>query len=199
MVIRILTGFWVALLAGSVSAFEFSVTSTNSYLDNVGNADNFATIFELATLPSTSGGPATGGDLLRLEVLGDFSLNGTETGPDASLSSGLMGVFSSSDVLLDVDAFNPRLRVVDAIDAGVDFVTDSDIPQDFLIDQIVVRIPTGATHLFLAPLDGFVGDNADDNSDFGARLEVVPEPAGAALLAVAMGIIAASGQRGRSA
>jgi len=188
MALRI--GLCVILLgfAQQAVAVEVPVTSTTSYLDNVGNLNNTATVYPLSTLM------AQPGDFVILEALGEFSLNGTESGPNASLSSAMIGVFSASDSLLDVDAFNPRLRVVDAIEAGTDFTTDSDISQDFLIDRTVVQVPAGATHFFVAPLDGFVGDNSDDNGNFALSVTVVPEPTSAMLLA-SFSLIALAGNR----
>jgi len=187
MSIRILVT--LTLLVGSVGtarnacAIDIPVDSTTSYLDNVGNANNTATIIELSTLMA---GP---GDSLRLEALGEYSLNGTETGPNASLSNAMIGVFSASETLLDVDASNPRLRVVDAIDAGDDFATESDIAEDFFIDNVVVEIPSGATHLFVAALDTFQADNSDDDNDFALRATVmVPEPASAILFGLAFAL-----------
>ncbi len=160
------------ILVGSIGASgeDFSVVVTDSYLDDVGNLTNSATVVDLSAsmfLP---------GNQVMLEAIGEYSLAGPETEPSAPLSSEMIGVFSSSSTLLPLNSAAPQNRVVDAIDAGADVVTDNDIPQDFFIAQTVLDIPIGATHLFVAPLDGFVGDNADDNGDFALRITQVPEP-----------------------
>jgi len=179
----------------SASGAVISVTATDSYLDNVGNLTNFATVIDLSTISLAPGqlGVAPGA-LVSLEALGEFSVNGPETDPAAGLDSGMIAVFSSSDTLLPVDAFNPRLRVVDAIEAGSDIDTNAasgfgpniDITQDFLINNTILEVPVGATHLFVSPLDGFVGDNQDTDGDFMLQITAVPEPGSFLLLAVGL-------------
>ncbi len=167
------------LLLGAMGAGaeEFSVLVTDSYLDGVGNLSDGATVVDLTAATFLPG------DQVLLEAIGEYSLAGSETEPDAPLTSEMIGVFSSSSTLLPLNsAASPQNRVVDAIDAGDDVVTDSDIPQDFFIGESYMEIPVGATHLFLSPLDGFVGDNADDNGNFALRITHVPEPNAIGLL-----------------
>jgi hypothetical protein len=81
----------------------------------------------------------------------------------------VLGVFSSSGVLLPPQEFR---RVPDAVKTGDDFRTgpvgnaDSSEPDDLIEDfQIlpatgtIIRIPEGATHLFLGVADSFYKDN----------------------------------------
>ena len=112
------------------------------------------------------------GDLIRLDALGDFSYSGREM-PDEVTA--MIGVFSSSPTLLATDKVN---RVAGAIDAGVDTVTgrtysgnrDTDIPQDFSIRSLKIRIPEGARYLFVAAPDNFYSDNADPDADYAVRI-----------------------------
>lgn len=120
------------------------------------------------------------GQYLRIGSVGAFRyING---GQDNYRS--LVGVFSASATLL---ASNLQQRVPDAIPAGPAFPSGGtyhgnlpmDIPQDFFAsrntwdDHVVVRVPAGATHLFLGVHDSLFGDNADPNGDFGATVAVV--------------------------
>ena len=108
-------------------------------------------------------------DWIQLTQLGAFSFWGPHT-PDTG--TGMIGVFSGSSTL---GPHAERYRVEDAIDAGDDIVTaitywqqlPTDIPQDFRItDKIIIQVPTGATHLFVAAHDSFYSDNSDVNADF---------------------------------
>src|SRR5687767_10369757 len=112
------------------------------------------------------------GDLIRLDALGDFSYSGGQM-PDEVKA--MIGIFSSSATLLPTDKLN---RVAGAIDAGVDTVTgrtysghrDTDIPQDFAIGSLKIRIPEGAKYLFVAAPDNFSSDNADPDADYAVRI-----------------------------
>ena len=123
-----------------------------------------------------------GSDLIRLERLGDF-----DPGPGVDDVISMIGVFSSSDVLLSSSELH---RVQDAIDAGDDGWTartwsgnlPTDIDEDFLIDDITIQVPALATHLFVAAGDSLYYDNTDPDGDFAVRATVVPEPAGLVLL-----------------
>ncbi|NOG86052.1 MAG: hypothetical protein HND49_20035 [Planctomycetes bacterium] len=69
-------------------------------------------------------------------------------------------------------------RVVGAIDAGVDYVTlfphntsiPTDISEDFFIDDIIIKVPTGAQYLIIAANDNRYFDNSDPNGDFAVRI-----------------------------
>ena len=106
------------------------------------------------------------GDMVKLSRLGEF-----DSGPAPKGSIGLLGVFSSSNVLLPATNLN---RVPGAIEAGMDFASactffscqPTDIPQDFAIGapngsftSVCLTIPAGATHLFVGPHDSFFQDN----------------------------------------
>jgi hypothetical protein len=112
------------------------------------------------------------GDLVQLDVIGDFSYARGEMPDDVKA---MIGVFSSSTTLLPADWLK---RVEGAIEAGVDIVTaptlmgnrDTDIAQDFSIASLKVRIPAGAKYLFVAAPDIFYGDNVDPDADFAVRI-----------------------------
>ncbi len=125
-------------------------------------------------------------DVLYIQRLGGFSFRSTL--PDNS-SSDTIGIFSSTPTLR-----SPRFtsRVEDAIDAGVDFDSlptffdgiGTNIAEDFLIagtspdepDGVLITVPEGATHLFVAAHDSLYRDNVDSNSDYKVLITVVPEP-----------------------
>ena len=108
------------------------------------------------------------GDSLRLLRFGEYRY--VESDPDA-VEDKMVGVFSTSSTLRERTA---RERVVGAIDVGRPYETaitsggqlPTDIEEDFLIDSVDVRVPTGAAYLFVAPDDGFYGDNLDEDRDF---------------------------------
>lgn len=112
------------------------------------------------------------GQLLKLEPLGDF-----DNGPGGDEFSNLLAVFSGSATLLGPELPN---RVPDAVDAGLTAVTGlslpshepTDIPYDFYVlpPGLVVTIPAGATHLFIAPAEIYYIDNTDPDLDFAVRL-----------------------------
>ncbi len=72
----------------------------------------------------------------------------------------LLGVFSNSNQL---DAQNVLRRVPGAIGAGLSYARPpaDDIPEDYRIEpgSTSVKIPAGATHLFLGIADSFYADN----------------------------------------
>lgn len=93
---------------------------------------------------------------------------------EGDVSSGLWGVFSGSDILLPA---SQQARVRDAI--GMDIsgglsgrtyfcATPIDVPEAFFISTnapVKVRVPTGATHLFVATVDSFYTDNSDPGTN----------------------------------
>ena len=119
------------------------------------------------------------GKSLRIDTSGDW-----DNGPAGDEIDLLHAVFSASATLLPKTEL---FRVPDAIDAGKDLGTGltafgnepTDIPQDFLVtnapsvQQVIVRVPDGATHLFLAALDIYYMDNSDPDADYSARVTVV--------------------------
>ena len=150
--------------------FDFPLTSFEQYL-RVDPADIASppVILRLADYGLAPGA------LIRIEPLGGF-----DNGPGVDVPAALMAVFSASATLL-----GPTLlvRVPDAIEAGVDYVTHTtcpgnlptDIAQDFTapVEGVLVEIPPGATHLFLCPRECYSRDNSDPNSDFGVRISLV--------------------------
>jgi hypothetical protein len=113
------------------------------------------------------------GDAVRLERLGLF-----DNGPQAEIFGSLLGVFSSTNVLLPGSSAH---RVPGAIEAGSDFVSAcsffgceaTDIPEDFIISasdssftSICITIPANAAYLFVGPHDSLYEDNTDPNNDF---------------------------------
>ncbi len=112
------------------------------------------------------------GDQIHVAQLGEFDFDPTE---ENTTLRRMVAVFSGSSVLESSEQVN---RVPDAIDAGEDFDTGSlsaDIPEDFLVDEDTVEIPTGATHLFLSGYDGNFEDNVDPDGDYKLRI-TLPEP-----------------------
>jgi hypothetical protein len=111
------------------------------------------------------------GDQIRLERLGDYSvqINTAET------STAMNAVFSSTNVLLGPQTRN---RVPGSINAGLSLVTqptianglETDIPDDFFVGNLTVRIPAGARYLFVGTGDPYAGDNGDADTNFAIRL-----------------------------
>ena len=106
------------------------------------------------------------GDTIHLARRGDFD-QGDGWGDTRPW---LVGVFSSSSVLWDPS--QPR-RVPGALEAGTDWNTwglPNDIPEDFFIDDVLVEVPAGATHLFLGVPDSLFSDNRDPDGDFAVEI-----------------------------
>ena len=144
------------------------------------------------------------GSTILLEQLGDY-YNGYAGyyGNEAELDgfTGMIGVFSSSPILLEPNILN---RVPGGIDAGADIVTmntlfggmTTDITQDFGIGSTTIQVPHQASYLFVAAHDIYYSDNSDLDHDFAVRvtpLQPVPEPGTALLLA--SGVPALLGRR----
>ncbi len=117
------------------------------------------------------------GQWLRIATTGAYSDGG---GGDSN--NNLVCVFSSSLTLLPTSP-GVQNRVPGAIAAGPSMPTAvtyyggqvTDIPQDFAVARdgwsngILLQVPAGATHIFLAVNDAnysFYGNNADPNSDY---------------------------------
>lgn len=121
------------------------------------------------------------GESLHFGTSGDF-----DNGPAGDELDVLAGVFSGSATLLPKSELN---RVADAIDAGKNLGTGlniggetTDIAEDFLISNVtaphpspgvVVLVPEGATHVFIAIPDPYVEDNSDPDADYFVHLTVV--------------------------
>jgi len=142
------------------------------------------------------------GDLVRLRMTGDFSYCGFCGFPEDFFGAG--AVFVDDTTLLDR---NEPHRVVGAIDAGVDVFTGltffeaeaTDIPEDFGLfsSDVLIRIPVGATHLFVAPIDSYFGDNVDFDGDFALSISEVPEPSTLALVSLGFASLMARRRRQR--
>jgi len=115
------------------------------------------------------------GDQIRLERLGEYSVRTT----DPENSFGMNAVFSSTNVLLGPQSRN---RVPGSINAGLNLVTqptiaggfETDIPDDFSVGNLTVRIPVGARYLFVGTPDPYAGDNVDADGNFAIRLSSMP-------------------------
>jgi hypothetical protein len=155
-----------------VLCFELSGGATNlvpvnpkaTYLNADQNADA-PTPVSLASLNIQPG------DRLLLRQLGSF--NFATQGEDQL--SAMVGVFSTSATLLPRGILR---RVPGAVSSGTPFLTalvdeviTTDIPEDFLINQSIITVPPGATHLFLSGHDVHYGDNSDPDGDY--QLELV--------------------------
>lgn len=170
--------FVLALSAATAAAQTFTIQPGRSYLRASRETPPAALVLDLNTLGYAPG------DGMRLERLGDFR-PGSQF-PDASISLG--AVFSSSSVLLGPGEAH---RIPGAINAGEDIVTSTtywdslttDIPEDFAVEDTVVQVPPGATHLFIAVRDSLYNDNTDPDGDFAVRVSraVLPGPASVAL------------------
>lgn len=118
------------------------------------------------------------GQLLSIRTVGRYQINGL--GGDTQNT--LVCVFSSSATLLPD---GQQARVPAAIAAGPSYPTvnayygnlATDIPQDFVISRtswdngVQVRVPTGATHVFVATTSSFYGNHSDPNNDFAVVFE----------------------------
>ncbi len=124
------------------------------------------------------------GDWLRLRMVGDW-----DAGGGGDVQRELIGVFAGGSTLL---AANLQQRVPAPVTGGTSFLAVSgtaignlptDITQDFWIarngasDEVTVRVPAGAVHLFVCVPDSFYSDNTDPDFDLGVEITLVPTPA----------------------
>jgi len=167
----------VALLVDTMYAVDIAIDSRAAFI-HTASADPSLPAAPIA-LGSLGIAP---GDRIELTTLGDF-----DNGPRGDIFKTSMGIFSASPLLLAPSALN---RVVDALDAGVDFISaptffggePTDVPQDFVITSgafpggtICVIVPRGATHLFISAHDSLYGDNSDPDGDFAVRITLLDE------------------------
>jgi hypothetical protein len=189
---RVLNGALIGLLlllvpAGPAAAAVISLDPSRTFYhtDSIDSGADSIPI-DLASLG------IVGGDLVALRMRGDFCYYFFPGCTESFFGAG--AVFVNDSTLLDR---NQPDRVVGAIDAGEDFVTPltyfqhdpTDIPEDFYVGSsfdVVVEVPIGATHLFVAPSDSFWGDNRDLDGNFALSISIVPEPSTVALLGVGL-------------
>jgi hypothetical protein len=121
------------------------------------------------------------GDWLKLSAVGEFKFTQANPQPDPNTLRNAFGVFSSSSDLDDKLVTN---RVPDAVSVveGNNFsevVSNpaNDIPGDFLIPTqsdvpgaVLVRVPVGATHLFVGAADTQWWDNSDVDENYGVSI-----------------------------
>ena len=115
------------------------------------------------------------GYVIGLECAGDWN-----AGPGGDVQTNLLGVFSSDASLLAPSLLH---RVPGAIDGGSYNFSGStwpggeptDIPEDFLIGRpgISIKIPPGATRLFVTPADIYYRDNSDPDGDLGVTITLI--------------------------
>ncbi len=140
-------------------------------------------IINLATdLPFT----VQAGDWLRLKTVGDFRFTQApdpldDPGPygNGTLRD-IFGVFSSSGELLDKTVANRVPGALSVTEGAISpIVSDpaNDIEGDFWIpsqsvtpEGVLVRVPAGATHLFLGAADTQWFDNSDPENDYGIQI-----------------------------
>ena len=184
MIIRaalLLTVVSTLLAAGAVAHADglpvtLAVDPTRTFLRTVAGSAADTVPIELASLGIAPG------TTIQIDRLGTYR-NG-QTANFSDNVTGMIGLFSAGATLLPSDA--PH-RVPGAIDAGFDFPSPAtcpggvptDIVEDFQISptflggpisSAVVQVPAGATHLFIAAIDCFYGDNDDPNGDFSVRI-----------------------------
>src|SRR5690606_6170559 len=113
------------------------------------------------------------GQLLSIRVTGHYQINGL--GGDTQTP--LIAVFSSNGTLLPD---GQQYRLPGALAAGPSHTSANayygnlvtDIPQDFIISRtswdngLVVRVPVGATYVFVATTSSHYGNHSDPNSNF---------------------------------
>ncbi|MHB0954937.1 MAG: putative Ig domain-containing protein [Pirellulaceae bacterium] len=122
----------------------------------------------------------SGGDLVRLEAIGDYAAFGT----DNEIRTSMIGAFSAGSVL---SASSAAHRVPGALDVPADVLTTptsrgnepTDIPEDFniltgTVAGTVLQVPLQATHLFVGPFDTLFGDNSDADNDYFLRISRLP-------------------------
>lgn len=140
----------------------------------------------------------TPGDYIRLQATGDFDFATADDDLGGPFGNGTIGdvwgVFSSDGKLEDVNLGNEPLNYrvlasvpiiegdVDPVDADPNGIIP-DQPHDFVIPSVLgsdsngafVRVPEGATHLFLGAADEVWSDNTDENIDYGVWITRIYE------------------------
>lgn len=163
----------VCVVCGPALADIYSIDPRAAFLRTNQDTPVNATVFLLSDLSLFPG------DFIRLQQLGDFKAGTIYS----DVSKGMAAVFSSSNVLLSSDQLH---RVPGAIDAGIDYNSgatyfgslDTNIPEDFAVNDTTVQIPQGAAYLFIGTPDSLYYDNSDPDSDYAVSITRCTCPAG---------------------
>ena len=136
------------------------IDPNGTYLRTNQDVANGPTLVDLDSLG------ASPGDSLFVRILGEMDLdpNASVNGQPGAISFSILGVFSSSDIVLDPDVLN---RVPGAIDVPGTIASGStgvgelptDIPEDVAVNRGKFVVPAGASYLMLSPNDRFFSDN----------------------------------------
>lgn len=162
----------LALDAGALAQYQFSVNPSSTYLHTNQDASGDAVAIDLAALGITPG------THLRLHNPGDYDL-----GPYDDQWVTMIGIFSATSTLLDESNLD---RVADAIPAGFDCVTGetwfgtepTDVVADFLVtgpnqSDVTITVPAGAAFLFVTAHDSWYQDNTDPDGDYAVFIDVI--------------------------
>ena len=175
---RIYVALLLVVSAASAQQFAVPVDPGRTYLRADGEAANVDTVpFDLGAVGIVPG------QYLELKQNGAW---GASAGAPESRRA-MLGAFSVGPTLLP--ASTPA-RLPGAAAAGPAHATaanwfgaPTDIPEDFVFSlesprphAFVVRVPAGATHLFLSVPDDFWSDNVDADGDLTATLRLVAPP-----------------------
>lgn len=152
----------------------------------------------------------TAGDVITIEQLGAFGFCSVCD----DMARSMIGVFSSTDVLLSSDQLN-RVPGAIAVSGLPEFITSdtfydalpTDIAADFEISNLdgsksilSVAVPLGAQFLFVGTPDIFYGDNIDPNGDLAVRITTtapIPEPTTMLLLGTGLAAIGGAARKRR--
>ncbi|GAB5534394.1 MAG: hypothetical protein Rubg2KO_06430 [Rubricoccaceae bacterium] len=138
----------------------FDIDPTGTYLRTSQDPANGPTVIKLDSLGVVAG------DSLYVRILGEMDLDpgaGTNGQPGA-LSFSMIGVFSSSDTVLESDVLERvpgAINVPGVIESGTTGVGElpTDIPEDVVMNRGQFLVPAGATTLLMSPNDRFFSDN----------------------------------------
>ncbi|MEO0558068.1 MAG: hypothetical protein AAF170_07780 [Bacteroidota bacterium] len=149
----------------------FDIDPTGTYLRTNQDAANAPTTLDLDSLGVVAG------DSLFVRILGEADLDPASgvNGQPGSRSFSVIGVFSSSDTVLDADVRERvpgAINVPGEIESGPTGVGElpTDIPEDAVMNRGQFLVPAGATTLFLSTNDRFFSDNTA--TDFTVTLSI---------------------------
>lgn len=145
----------------TIKEFNIGPKSTFLRVDAFDSADNPVII-------NLEDNGITPGVKLRIRTIGSYI-----NSPTGSTRNDAIGVFSASNQFLEKSELN---RVVDAIDAGEERVTENtfagglttDITEDFAIweESTEIKVPSGAKYLFVGNADCKHSDNSETTEGF---------------------------------